>query len=101
MKKCNPFLRIGLFTAFAVSSSFSLLAQTAPAKLWDKTFGGSSFESLDAVKQTSDGGYILGGDSDSDISGNKSQASKGMSDYWIIKLDANGNKLWDKAFGGS
>jgi hypothetical protein len=97
----KTWLCVSLSTTFVFSSALSLQAQTAPAKLWDKTFGGGSFESLDAVQQTSDGGYLLGGDSSSGISGNKSQASKGLSDYWVVKLDANGNKLWEKAFGGS
>jgi hypothetical protein len=70
-------------------------------KLWDKTFGGSAEDELNSIQQTSDGGYILGGISSSDISGDKSQVCKGFFDYWVIKLDANGNKLWDKTFGGS
>ena len=70
-------------------------------KMWDKTFGGNNSQQLRSLQQTSDGGYILGGYSVSGISGDKTQASKGGSDYWVVKLDANGNKLWDKAFGGS
>ncbi|KAA9331719.1 T9SS type A sorting domain-containing protein [Adhaeribacter soli] len=70
-------------------------------KLWDKTFGGSDTEAFASLQQTSDGGYILGGTSISGISGDKSQARKGAVDYWIVKLDANGNKIWDKTFGGN
>ncbi len=69
-------------------------------KSWDKTLGGADFDQLSALAQTTDGGYILGGYSNSGISGTKSQASKGSDDYWIIKLDANGNKTWDKTIGG-
>ncbi|MBP9882165.1 MAG: T9SS type A sorting domain-containing protein [Chitinophagales bacterium] len=69
-------------------------------KLWDKRFGGSSREELFAVKQTPDGGFILGGWSMSAISGDQTQISRGSSDYWIVKVDADGNKLWDKRYGG-
>lgn len=69
-------------------------------KLWDKTFGGSGEDDLQAVLETSDGGFLLGAFSASGISLDKSQDSKGLHDYWVIKLDALGNKLWDKTFGG-
>lgn len=67
---------------------------------WDKAFGGTGLDQLIAMQQTADGGYILGGNSDSGISGDKSQASKGLEDFWLVKLDASGNKLWDKTLGG-
>lgn len=70
-------------------------------KLWDKSFGGSGRDELQSVQQTSDGGYILGGSSASGISGDKTENTKGGFDYWVIKLDADGNKIWDKTFGGS
>lgn len=70
-------------------------------KLWDKTFGGAVYEDLLSIKQTSDGGYILGGYSNSNISGDKSEASKGGHDYWMVRLNSSGNKIWDKTFGGS
>jgi len=69
-------------------------------KIWDKTYGGNYDDDLQSVQQTADGGYILGGYSTSNKSGNKSEANKGSSDYWVIKLDATGNKQWDKTLGG-
>src|SRR5678815_3137602 len=85
-----------------LSLSISLQAQVAPVKQWDKTFGGSEGEVLGgALQQTSDGGYILGGSSKSGISGDKNQANKGFNDYWVVKLDASGNQLWDKTLGGN
>ncbi len=72
------------------------------SKTWDKTIGGSGNDALYSIQQTSDGGYVLGGNSDSGISGDKTQAFQGgYKDYWVVKLDANGNKIWDKTFGGS
>lgn len=69
-------------------------------KLWDKTLGGAGWELLTCLQQTADGGYLVGGTSLSLVSGDKTQAPKGDFDYWIVKLDASGNKLWDKTLGG-
>ncbi|MEO8771018.1 MAG: T9SS type A sorting domain-containing protein [Ferruginibacter sp.] len=71
------------------------------AKQWDARFGGTSVDQLTALQQTTDGGYILGGISFSGIGGDKSQASRGNSDYWVVKIDSNGIKQWDARFGGT
>jgi hypothetical protein len=68
---------------------------------WDKTFGGSGNEYIDYVVQADDGSYVLAGSSDSPISGEKSENSRGLTDYWLVKLDRNGNKTWDKTIGGN
>jgi len=68
---------------------------------WDKTIGGSYDDQLSCIQQTSDGGYILGGSSESNRSGQKSENSKGSYDYWVVKLDRSGNIEWDKTIGGS
>ncbi|WP_161597201.1 CBM96 family carbohydrate-binding protein [Dyadobacter flavalbus] len=62
---------------------------------WEKNYGGADYDELRSVLQTNDGGYLLSGWSISDIGGDKSEASYPFSDYWIVKVDANGNKLWD------
>ncbi|TGE27434.1 gliding motility-associated C-terminal domain-containing protein [Hymenobacter metallicola] len=71
------------------------------SKQWDRTFGDSARELLGAVKPTTDGGYLLGGYSSSGISGDKTQPSRGRDDYWVVKIDGNGTKLWDRTLGGS
>ena len=76
-------------------------AQAPLVKQWDKRFGGASVEFLSSILQTSDGGYILGGYSYSNISGDKTQNCWGNKDYWIVKTDLFGNKQWDRDFGGS
>ncbi len=70
-------------------------------KQWDQTYGGFDDDQLFSAQQTSDGGYIFGGYSGSGITGEKSQASQGLDDYWIVKTDVNGVKQWDKSFGGT
>ena len=68
---------------------------------WDKTLGGNGDDILLSVQQTSDNGFILGGRSYSSISGDKTEDSKGLHDYWVVRLDANGIKLWDRTIGGN
>jgi hypothetical protein len=68
---------------------------------WDKTIGGDDWDQPATIRQTADGGYITGGTSTSNISGNKTENSRGSYDYWIVKSDASGNVEWDKTIGGS
>jgi hypothetical protein len=70
-------------------------------KQWDATFGGSGDDEGRYIEQTEDGGYILGGYSDSDSGNDKTENSRGKIDYWIIKIDANGTKQWDATFGSA
>ncbi len=69
--------------------------------MWQNTIGGSGEDLLVSIKQTTDGGYILGAGSDSNISGDKTENSRGGLDYWILKLDGNGNIMWQKTYGGA
>jgi len=57
--------------------------------LWDKTIGGNLDESISDILQTPDNGYVLGISSNSDVSFDKTQNSKGGSDYWLVKLSAD------------
>lgn len=81
-------------------SDFWLLKITKSGeKVWSKTYGGSDDENAARITKTNDGGYLLSGytsSNDGDVSGNE-----GFQDYWIVKVDATGNKVWDKNFGFS
>lgn len=64
---------------------------------WQKTYGGSGDDRGNDVIQTNDGGFAILGYSqsnDGDVSENF-----GFSDYWVSKLDASGNILWQKSLG--
>ena len=74
---------------------------SAGNKLWDKTYGGSSEDELITAMASADGGYLLCGHSYSGTSGDKSDNARGDLDYWVVKVDSAGNKLWDKTYGGS
>jgi Secretion system C-terminal sorting domain len=66
---------------------------------WQKSLGGTFNEIANSVIQTSDGGYIVAGNSisnDGDVSGNH-----GLDDYWVVKLSASGSIQWQKSYGGA
>jgi hypothetical protein len=67
---------------------------------WQKSFGGSGVDILYSVKNTKDGGFILAGNSSSNKSTDKKDDSKGQEDFWVIKLDAKGNEMWQRTIGG-
>ena len=68
---------------------------------WQKSFGGNKVDLLQSIALTSDGGFILGGTSNSDKGLDKSSESLGQEDFWVIKLDARGGEMWQKTLGGS
>lgn len=80
---------------------WALKLDTSGAIVWQKSIGGSLLDLLSAAFQTTDGGFLLGGFSSSGISGDKTEASRGVTDNWIVKLDDNGNVEWDKTYGGN
>lgn len=69
--------------------------------LWRRHFGGDRNDRGWMLIPTKDGGFLCGGYSYSGMSGDKSEASRGGMDVWLLRLDANGQKLWDKTYGGA
>jgi hypothetical protein len=67
--------------------------------VWEKTYGGRKAESAKKIINTQSGGYLAVGWTDSndgDVSGQDIRE-----DYWVINLDADGNIIWESAFGGN
>ena len=67
-------------------------------RIWQKTYGGSGFDAAAAMVNTADGGMLITGQttsSDGDV-----QGLHGNNDFWLMKLDASGNKVWSKTYGG-
>src|SRR5450432_3787589 len=67
---------------------------------FNKTIGGTYDEYGQTIENTIDGGLILGGSSPSPISGEKTETSRGNTDYWVVKMKSNGTIAWDKTIGG-
>lgn len=66
---------------------------------WQKALGGAGFDNATAINTTSDGGFIIQGNSnsgDGDASG-----PHGGYDFWIVKMDNTGIIEWQKMLGGS
>jgi hypothetical protein len=70
--------------------------------VWQKLFGGSGNDSFQAVQQTADNGFLLAGYSYSSNSGTLTGYNNyGASDGWLLRIDLNGNSVWQKLLGGS
>ncbi|HPE82124.1 MAG TPA: T9SS C-terminal target domain-containing protein, partial [Aequorivita sp.] len=76
-------------------STVAIQAQD-PNILWQRTIGGSDWDEPSFINATNDGGFIVGGFSESNISGEKTENSRGGYDYWILKFDNSGNIQWQR-----
>ncbi|MDO8123882.1 MAG: cadherin repeat domain-containing protein [Candidatus Hermodarchaeota archaeon] len=62
-------------------------------QLWNRTYGGYDWESCFKVIEVSGGGFALAGYSTS--------YDAGSNDFWLLRVDANGNHLWNHTYGGA
>lgn len=67
---------------------------------WQRVWGGTGYESARDIEQTSDGGYIVLGETNS-TDGGVVAGFGGTKDIWLLKLDAAGTLQWQKRYGGS
>lgn len=66
---------------------------------WERSLGGSASDIPQMLLQVNDGGYLLGAVSnsaDGDVGSNN-----GSSDWWIVRLNSEGNIIWESSLGGS
>ena len=82
----NP-LPLILTLVFLLFSWINLQAGTT----WARAYGKNKRESANSVAVTTDGGFVVAGWTQS--------FGKGNSDFWVIKLDAHGNIIWEKTYG--
>lgn len=68
---------------------------------WSKLIGGNQDDIVYAVQQTSDNGYVIAGTSWSSGNGDITATTHGYSDFLVVKLNASGDVLWNKLYGGS
>ena len=99
MKHASQFLKPLLFT-LGITAAIQTASAQAPAIQWQKTIGSAGYDFLNSIVQTSDGGYIMGGYSDGNSTGYKSEINYGGDDYWIVKVNALGNVEWENTVGG-
>ncbi len=62
-------------------------------KLWESAYGGSDSDMADAITRTKDGGFL--------IAGSTYSKGSGKADIWVVKIDDQGKRLWDRTYGGS
>ena len=67
--------------------------------IWNKSLGGTDYDNALSIQQTTNGGYIVVGNSLS-INGDV-DSNHGNHDSWIVKLNPLGSIVWSKCFGGT
>src|SRR5690606_32512121 len=69
--------------------------------VWQNTIGGADGDSMNSINESSDGGYYISGYSTSNISGDKTENSLGMADFWFVKINNVGIIEWQNTIGGA
>jgi len=64
---------------------------------WEKNFGGKGDDHLRTLAMTTTG-YIVGGESRSERSGNKTVGIEEGTDVWLISLNDRGEEIWQKSY---
>lgn len=67
-------------------------AATEPVIEWESWIGGTGHEIIHDIYESGDGGYLLAGNT---------TPLNGTGDAYLIKIDGNGTKVWEKTFGGA
>ncbi|MBU1637400.1 hypothetical protein KKC97_07015, partial [bacterium] len=87
------FLMAGHSLASGNSDFLIIKTNSSGDSLWSKSYGGSETDKCQSVIVTADGGYAMAGWTES--------YGNGGADYWLVRLDTNGDTLWTHAYGGN
>lgn len=72
---------------------------------WQKVAGGERNEVAYSGVETTDGGYIVVGSTNSkntfDVKESKGYDGTGGNDFWVVKVNSAGSIEWSKTFGGT
>jgi hypothetical protein len=82
----------GINYAFENGDGWFLRLSPEGDSLWSINFGGEAYDDCNSVVTTADGGFVLAG-------GTKS-FGVGEEDYWMMKIDSAGQRVWSHTFGG-
>ena len=74
------------------SDVYILKTDASGNQIWQRTFGGAGSDAGFSIRQTSDGGYI--------IAGRTNSFGIGRNDVYLVKTDASGNQIWQRTYGG-
>ncbi len=86
-------LRLAMACGLFLALAWALFPSLVSASYWAKTYGGSYYDEARAIQQTSDGGYIVAGWTES--------FGAGRADILVLKLDSDGQLEWQRTYGGS
>ncbi len=89
------YIILGSTTSFGSGGADIYLVRTDSNgnMLWNRTYGGTGDDWGSAIAQTNDSGFI--------IAGSTSSFGAGLDDIYLLKIDANGDTLWSKTYGGT
>jgi predicted secreted protein len=89
------FVIAGFTNSYGVGASdcWILKLDTDGNVIWQKGYGGAYYDEANSIQLTSDSGFI--------VAGRTQSYGNGEYDCWILKLDANGDVVWQKTYGGS
>ena len=91
MRKLSILLVLVLLSSLVVLQVY--VGAGSNSSYWAKTYSGSDYNEAEAVAIAPNGDIIVAGRTES--------FGAGKDDFWVLRLDENGNVKWQKTYGGS